>query len=126
VPGDAIVYINSPALFIELPPVLTLGQGLPKGQREGQREQPASLECGHDTRDTQKSKAQSVTARQTHKGHNSLRYEDKGRRAWAGWGGGPGVLEEVPTALGGKEWGMGGLEHKGKGNDCLFLDLLGR
>lgn len=41
-------------------------------------------------------------------------------------GGGPGVLEEVPTALGGKEWGMGGLEHKGKGNDCLFLDLLGR
>lgn len=93
-PGDAIVYINSPALFIELPPVLTLGQGLPKGQREGQREQPASLECGHDTRDTQKSKAQSVTARQTHKGHNSLRYEDKGRRAWAGWGGG--------------SWGSGG------------------
>lgn len=42
-------------------------------------------------------------------------------------GGGTGVLEEVPTALGGKEWGMGeGLEHRGKGNDCLLLDLPGR
>lgn len=68
-PGDVIVYINSPTLYIELPPVLTLGRGLPKGQREGQRErqreQTASLDCGHDTRDTQISKAQSMTSRNT-------------------------------------------------------------
>lgn len=96
--ADAIVYVNSPTLYIELPPVLTLGQGLPRGQREGQSEQPASLKCGHDTRDTQNSKAtvsdiqeHTVFVRDRHpKVVTACTMKTKGGESWAGW---RGILE---------------------------------